>query len=143
VLVSACLAGVACRYDGTASPDPDVVRMVAAGRAVPICPEEAGGLPTPRPPAELRGGDGLAVLTGRARVVRADGTDVADAFVRGAQAAVELAGSRGARRAVLRARSPSCGVSASYQDGELRAGPGVAAAALGREGLELTESGGE
>ena len=143
VLVSACLAGRPCRYDGTPSPDPEVVRMVAEGRAVAICPEEAGGLPTPRPPAELSGGDGLAALEGRARVVRFDGTDVTDAFVRGAAAAVELAVARGCHKAMLRAHSPSCGVSASYQDGELRPGPGVAAAALAREGLQLSESGGE
>jgi uncharacterized protein YbbK (DUF523 family) len=99
-------------------------------RLIPICPEVCGGLSTPRSPAERQGD----------RVVTHDGHDVTDAYQRGAEAAVQLAHAVGARRAVLKARSPSCGASQVY-DGTftrtLRAGEGVTAAALRAAGIEV------
>ncbi len=142
ILVSACLAGIPCRYDGGSSPDPEIQKMVAEGVAVPICPEVAGGLPVPRPPAEISGGDGRDVLEGKARVLREDGVDVTEAFVRGAFRALALAQRLGARRAILKARSPSCGVSSIHDGsftGALREGMGVTAALLWKEGFELEE----
>jgi uncharacterized protein YbbK (DUF523 family) len=79
VLVSACLAGRACRFDGSANPDDAIAGMVASGRAVLVCPEVDGGLGTPRPRSEIVGGDGSDVLAGRARVVTEAGVDVTDA----------------------------------------------------------------
>ena len=76
-VVSACLAGEPCRYDGGCSPCPAVQRLIRAGQALPVCPETLGGLPTPRVPSEIRGGC----------VVAKDGTDVTDAFTRGAEEA--------------------------------------------------------
>src|ERR687892_309192 len=76
VVVSACLAGRACRFDGSANPDDFVAHLVASGRAVLVCPEVDGGLGTPRPPAEIVGGDGAGVLAGTARVVTREGADV-------------------------------------------------------------------
>ncbi len=111
VLVSACLAGVRCRYDGGACPDPAVVDLVRRGRALPVCPEQLGGLPTPRRPAEIRGGAGADVLEGRARVVTASGADVTDAFLRGAEETLRLARLSGAEGAILKARSPSTAAS--------------------------------
>lgn len=140
VLVSACLAGVRCRYDGGACPDPAVVDLVRRGRALPVCPEQLGGLPTPRRPAEIRGGAGADVLEGRARVVTASGADVTDAFLRGAEETLRLARLSGAEGAILKARSPSCGVGAVYDGsftGRLRPGDGVAAALLRRAGITL------
>lgn len=140
VLVSACLAGCACGYDGSASRDDAVSRLVEAGRAVLVCPEEDGGLGTPRPPAEIVGGDGRDVLAGRARVVNSYGEDVTDAYLAGARQALDEARRVGATTAILKARSPSCGKAAIY-DGSfsrtLRAGDGVTVALLESEGITV------
>lgn len=143
MLISACLAGRACRFDGSANTDDWVSRLVAQGRAVLICPEVDGGLGTPRPPAEIVGGDGGDVLEGNARVETADGRDVTDAYLRGARRALQTARRAGVGVAVLKARSPSCGRGAIY-DGSftrsLAVGDGVTAALLQRNGVRvLTE----
>jgi uncharacterized protein YbbK (DUF523 family) len=140
-LVSACLLGLPCRYDGGNCPVPALQRLAAHGRAIPICPEVAGGLPVPRPPAEIRGGDGSDVLDGQARVVREDGTDVSGEFVAGARAALHLAHRCGITRAVLKANSPSCGVGLIYDgtfSGQLTGGDGVTAALFKREGIAVS-----
>ncbi|MFF8773160.1 DUF523 domain-containing protein [Kitasatospora sp. NPDC015120] len=140
VLVSACLAGVPCRYDGRARTARVVEDLVAGGRAVVVCPEGAGGLPTPRPAAEIVGGDGADVLDGRARVVDAAGTDCTEEFTAGARAALAAAEASGARRALLTARSPSCGCGQVYDGtfgGTLRPGDGVTAALLRRAGIAV------
>ncbi len=146
VCVSACLLGLRCRYDG-ASREDAALRAAFAGRPLlPVCPEQLGGLPTPRPPAEIRPCAGAAlatgadVLAGRARVIRPEsGEEVTDAFVRGAERAAAIALHCGARRAVLKSRSPACGVSAHYERGRLVPGEGVFAAALRAAGLSLEE----
>jgi uncharacterized protein YbbK (DUF523 family) len=140
VLVSACLAGRACRFDGSANPDDFVARLVASGRAVLVCPEVDGGLGTPRPPAEIVGGSGGDVLAGRARVVTSDGTDVTDAYVAGACRALAMAERSGAKIAVLKARSPSCGHEEIYDgtfSGRTRPGDGVTAALLRAHGIDV------
>ena len=141
LLISACLLGVACNHEGRGSPRAVVDELARHYRLVPVCPEVLGGLPTPRAAAELRGGDGADVVAGTgARVVNIEGVDVTAAYRRGAEAAVEVAVAVGAERAVLKARSPSCGSSAVY-DGtfsrRLVPGRGVAAAALAAAGLEV------
>jgi uncharacterized protein YbbK (DUF523 family) len=117
-----------------------VQRLSEGARLVPICPEVVGGLGTPRDAAEIVGGDGAAVLDGTARVITAAGADVSAAYRRGAAAAVDLARAVGATRAVLKARSPSCGSDAVY-DGSftrtLQAGAGVTAAALRAAGIDV------
>ncbi|AUY54148.1 DUF523 domain-containing protein [Streptomyces sp. CB01881] len=141
VLVSACLAGVPCRYDGRAKTSEAAVGLVEDGRAVVVCPEVAGGLATPRPAAEIVGGDGADVLDGRARVVDATGADCTEAFLDGARQALAAAEAAGARRALLMARSPSCGCGQVYDgsfDRTLRAGDGVTAALLRRAGVVVT-----
>jgi uncharacterized protein YbbK (DUF523 family) len=130
ILVSACLLGVRCNHAGAASPSAAVVALSSRHRLVPICPEVAGGLPTPRPAAELVD----------RRVLTAHGDDVTEAYSRGAAAAVALARSIGAVRAVLKARSPSCGCHEVYDGTFSRrrvAGVGVAAAALSAAGFEV------
>jgi uncharacterized protein YbbK (DUF523 family) len=140
VLVSACLAGHACRFDGSSNGDDRVGRLVAEGRAVLICPEMDGGLGTPRPRAEIVGGDGSDVLRGTARVMTEQGRDVTGAYVEGARRALEASQSSGAKVAILKARSPSCGNGAIY-DGtfsrSLVAGDGVTAALLRDNGIEV------
>ncbi|AIN60813.1 DUF523 domain-containing protein [Pseudomonas soli] len=141
VLVSACLLGQPVRYDGRASGHPDVLqRWQAEGRVVPLCPEVAGGLPTPRPPAEIPGGQGGAVLDGQAQVLTVTGDDVSDAFLAGARLALELVRRHGIRVAVLKSGSPSCGNLQIYDgsfSGVKVAGEGVTTALLRREGVQV------
>ena len=140
VLISACLAGRACRFDGTGALQDEVARLVAEGRAVLVCPEVDGGLGTPRPPAEITGGDGTDVIEGRARVVTEAGDDVTEQYLRGARRALAVAERTGARAAILKARSPSCGKDAIY-DGtfsrSLAEGDGVTAALLRKSGITV------
>ena len=143
VLVSACLAGIPVRHDGSSNRRSVVAELVAQGRAVLVCPEVDGGLGTPRPAAEISGGDGHDVLEGRARVLTGEGADVTEAYVAGARKALEAARAAGAEVAILKARSPSCGRDLIY-DGThsrtLAAGDGVTAALLRANGIRvLTE----
>jgi len=140
-LISACLLGQNCRYDGASKPAAAVIAQVAIWQAagdqvVAVCPEELGGLGTPRPAAELRGGDGHAVLAAAARVERVgDGGDVTAAFAAGARAAAAQAPE--ALSAVLKANSPSCGCGRTEIDGQRRLGDGVFAALLRQRGVAV------
>lgn len=139
-LVSSCLAGISCRWDGRNCLRDEIRKLVAEGKAIAICPEELGGLRTPRPPAEIVGGDGHDVLDGKAKVVNKFGRDVTNEFIKGAQESLRIAKQTRARRAILKARSTSCGFDQIY-DGtfshKLRKGSGVACAALRRAGIEV------
>lgn len=139
VLVSRCLLGHPVRYDGGShGPLSLLQRWQIEGRIVALCPEVAGGLPTPRPPAEIPGGQGAAVLDGERLVLTRDGHDVTAAFRLGAETALALVREHGIRIAVLKARSPSCGNRENY-DGSFSGvrvpGEGVTAAALRRAGV--------
>lgn len=131
ILVSACLLGTLCRYDGASRPCGELARLEVLGhRLIPVCPEVMGGLPTPRPPAEICG----------QRVVTREGADVTAAYRRGAEAVLELARLTGAEAAVLKERSPSCGSGAVYDgtfSGTLTAGWGVAAGLLREQGIRV------
>ncbi len=137
VLVSACLLGRRCRYDGRHSEDEALSRELSAKgeRAVAFCPEEEGGLGTPRPRAWIRR-SAAAVLDGTGRVVTEEGHDVTKGFLHGAQRALEVCREQGINRAYLKERSPSCGVRNTHVDGELVQGPGLTAEVLRREGVE-------
>lgn len=138
--MSACLAGINCKYHGGHNLDHEIRRMVAEGKAIPVCPEQLGGLPTPRAPAEMQGGDGRAVLAGRARVVTKDGEDVTEAFVKGARETLALSELSGAGEAILKEGSPSCGSSRVYDgtfSGASLPGEGVTAALLRQAGLRV------
>ncbi|MFS0825392.1 2-thiouracil desulfurase family protein [Pseudomonas phoenicis] len=141
VLVSACLLGRPVRYDGRASGYPDLLqRWQAEGRVVPLCPEVAGGLPTPRPAAEIPGGQGGQVLDGQARVLTEAADDLTAAFLAGAERALALAREHGITLAVLKAGSPSCGNRLTYDgsfSGVKVSGEGVTAALLRREGVRV------
>ena len=106
-----------------------------------VCPEEDGGLGTPRPAAEIQGGDGSDVLEGRARVVTKAGVDVTEEYVVGARIALDRARSAGATTAILKARSPSCGKGCIYDGTFTRTaqdGDGVTAALLAQHGIQVT-----
>jgi len=104
---SACLLGYHCRYDGRTSPSAALLKQAAIEEALAICPEELGGLPTPRPPADLCGGDGFDVLDGKARVLNQDGRDVTDAFIKGAYAALKKLRENNIDTCFLKDKSPS------------------------------------
>jgi uncharacterized protein YbbK (DUF523 family) len=139
VLVSACLLGRECRYDGRSNTDrPLQDELRESGRTpVPFCPEEEGGLSTPRPPAWIESGDAGRVLDGRARLVTDAGTDVTENFVAGAERALALCRARSIRHAYLKERSPSCGVCNTHVAGEVADGPGVTTELLTRSGIEV------
>jgi uncharacterized protein YbbK (DUF523 family) len=130
ILASACLVGLACRYDGTATPHPEILRLAALGRVVAVCPEVLGGLPVPREPVELRAGQALC----------RSGVDCSEAFRVGAHLALDLALAKGCRLAVLKSRSPSCGAGSIYDgtfSGRLVPGDGVLAALLKARGIQV------
>ena len=130
LLISACLLGCACRYDGKSKPHPLAVELARRGLAVPVCPEQLGGLPTPRKPSERQGD----------RVVMADGRDVTAEYRRGAEEALHLARLYGCTAAVLKERSPSCGKGQIYDGtftGTLTAGDGVTAELLTAGGIKV------
>ncbi len=130
IIVSACLAGLTTNYLGGSWPHPTVINLVREGRAIPVCPEQLGGLSTPRTPAERIG----------KKVVAKDGTDVTHQFTKGAEEVARLIEITGAKTAILKANSPSCGVGRTY-DGTfsdtLKKGDGVTAQLLRSMGLEL------
>lgn len=140
ILVSACLCGVSCRYDGSSAPCEEALDLLRKGQALLVCPEQLGGLSTPRPPVEIKGWDGMDVLRNAAKVVTADGVDVSAYYLRGAEETVRLAKLVGVERAMLKDKSPSCGCGVIYDGsftGRLRQGNGVTAAALRAAGFAV------
>lgn len=133
ILVSACLLGAACKYSGSDNFCPKVAALVKDYHLVPVCPEQLGGLPTPRTPAERQGN----------RVITKDGQDITAAYHRGAQEAWKLAKLFGCDTAILKARSPSCGAQGIYDGtftGTVIPGSGVTAELLRDAGIRvLTE----
>ena len=130
ILISACLLGVRCRYDGGSKPQEPILRLMEKYTLIPVCPEQLGGLPTPRLPSERIG----------AQVVMKDGTDVTAAYRRGAEEVLRLARLFGCRRAVLKERSPSCGSGAVYDGtftGTVIPGDGVTAQLLKANGIQV------
>ena len=130
LLISACLLGVGCRYDGGRVKKVDIEPLSERFELIPICPEIMGGLPTPRTPSERVG----------ERVLMKDGKDVTDNFMRGAEEAYLVADSLGAKIALLKERSPSCGKGKIYDgsfSGRLIDGDGVAAEYLNARGITV------
>ena len=139
IIVSACLAGCRTRYDGCSRPDVEIVRMVEAGEAIAVCPEQLGGLSTPRPKSEITDqGDGSDVLDAGAAVVDSNGRDVTGEFIRGAYEVLRIARTFAINQAILKDRSPSCGTSRIYKRGDLVSGKGVSTALLERNGIQVT-----
>lgn len=144
LLVSRCLGGAKCRYNGEGKPNPAVIeflRGLQEGRDyVFICPETAGKLPIPRLPGEISGGDAAKVWAGTAKVQNPEGADYTPGFIAGAEAACQTAERTHATTALLKEKSPSCGVHLVHNgdfDGTTVPGLGVAAYALARQGVRL------
>lgn len=130
LLISACLLGLPCRYDGASKPQPRVEALAARHELIPVCPEQLGGLPTPRHPSECRDG----------RVMMNTGADVTAQYRRGAECALALYRLLGCEAAILKERSPSCGHGEIYDGsftGTLTAGDGVTAALLAQNGIPV------
>ncbi len=130
ILVSACLLGLRCRYDGQSKPSAAVLALGEKHTLVPCCPEQLGGLPTPRSPSEWRG----------ERIVNRAGEDVTAQYLRGGEEAVKLARTLGCGSAVLKERSPACGSREIYDgsfSGVLLPGEGSAARALRAAGIPV------
>ncbi len=140
IIVSACLTGALCRYDGGHRLDEKVLRLSMEDEHVPLCPEQMGGLTTPRQPSEIIGGDGDDVLDGRARVVDAEGKDVTAQFIKGAKEGLAIAKRIDVKKAVMKEKSPSCGVHRIYRNGILVSGKGVLTALLLREGIRVVSN---
>jgi len=141
ILVSACLLGVNCKYDGSNNLNKNVLRFLSdKGGFIAVCPELLGGLSIPRGPYEITGGTGKEVNVRRASVRSDKGGDVTEEFLRGAAEALMIAEQNGVRLAILKARSPSCGVGRIY-DGTFSGiqieGDGVTAALFRKKGIKL------
>lgn len=140
IIASACLTGVRCRYDGRHRLDEKVLKLSMEEELVPLCPERMGGLTTPRRPSEIIGGDGDDVLEGRARVVDAEGKDVTAQFIKGAMEGLAIAKRIDVKKAIMKEKSPSCGVHRIYRNGILVSGKGVLTALLLREGIGVVSN---
>lgn len=130
ILVSACLVGVNCRYDGTGKLDPELLDLFVRGEAIPVCPEVMGGLSTPRTPAE-RVGD---------KVIDYNGKDVTKEFTLGAEKTLEMALENKVKLAIMKSKSPSCGLGIIYDGTHTRTvteGNGMAVDLLLANGIEV------
>ncbi|HWT74531.1 MAG TPA: DUF523 domain-containing protein [Mobilitalea sp.] len=137
-LVSACLTGYNCRYDGKNSENNKITELVRQGKAIAVCPEQLGGLPTPRACCEI-----IANNDGTEKVMTKDGLDLIIEFMDGALKTLEIAKAKGIKRAIFKSKSPSCGCGQIYDgtfSGVLIEGNGLAAELLIKNGIEvLTE----
>lgn len=139
-LVSACLAGLHTRYDGTSCGKKYFKSLIARRRAFPVCPEQLGGLPTPREPIWLRGGDGEALLKGKAKAVGKSGRDYTQNLLRGAKEVLKIAKMLDVKGAFLKDGSPSCGYSFIKAGNKNVKGKGVTATALEKAGIKLVDT---
>ncbi|MEJ6949673.1 2-thiouracil desulfurase family protein [Natronospora cellulosivora (SeqCode)] len=133
ILISACLLGSNCRYNGSNCFNTQLNDLVKNYEVKTICPEVAGNLTTPRSPAEIKGGNGKSVLNGKAIVVTKDGVDLTKHFLCGARKVLQGVETKDIDFAILKERSPSCGVNEIYNgdfDGTVEKGPGVSTAYL-------------
>ena len=139
ILISSCLLGIKCRYDGGHSRSEEIIEKAQEIQFIPICPEQLGGLPTPRAPSYIVKGDGKGVLSGHARVIDSLGKDVTEAFMKGAQESLKLVQLTGTTKAIVKDKSPSCGLHTPYCETGTGYGLGVAAALLLNAGITIIE----
>jgi uncharacterized protein YbbK (DUF523 family) len=144
-LVSACLCGICSRFDGKGASDDQITDLVKKGKGIPICPEELGSLPVPRPPAEIKKRDGKGVLSlppllagyPKSKVISRYGEDFTPFFLRGAFASLVIAKRFKIKKAILKQESPSCGSGWIKREGKRVKGNGVTTALFKREGIKV------
>lgn len=133
ILVSACLFGEDCKYNGGNNFNSLLKQLLKDQKVLLICPEQLGGLPTPRTPAEIQEGDGKDVLAGKSWVINKNGDNITSNFIKGARLTLAKAKTENISLAILKSNSPSCGVNKIY-DGtfstQLKTGDGVTTALL-------------
>ena len=137
ILISACLLGMNCKYNGGNNFNEKALELVKTGQAIPICPEQLGGLTTPRKPSEIKN------INGETHVINIENIDVTDNFVRGANEVLELAKKLNVEKVILKSKSPSCGKGKIYSgnfDGELVNGNGILAQLLIDNNIEVISS---
>lgn len=140
IIVSACLVGTQCKYSGGSNTHQGVLAYLHGKDWVSVCPEQLGGLPTPRTPAEIQGGSGEDVLQSRVKVMTETGEDVTGSFIKGAEQTLKIAQMIEAKEAVLKQRSPSCGCRQIYDgsfQGKCKDGQGVTAVLLQKHGIRV------
>ena len=140
-LVSACLCGLNCRYNGLSSYNDRVKALYDRGNCIAVCPEHLGNLPIPREPHEIINGEGKDVLNGIARIMSKDGTDSTNEFIDGAKKTLEIAKLMNVDTAILKSRSPSCGLGQIYDGSfnhKLRMGNGITAELLKQNGIKIS-----
>ncbi len=137
IVLSACLAGLHTRYDGSSRPHPLMEALRAKGVLVPVCPEILGGLGIPRVPCRFCGGDGAAVLRGEASIIDTNGTDRTSAFLRGGEETARVVELISPDLIIFKEGSPSCGIRRVDIEGNKQQGCGVATALLERSGIPI------
>lgn len=140
ILVSACLLGHNCKYNGGNNKNLELIDLLKDKKIISVCPEELGGLPTPRLACEIINGTGKDVLEGNSKVLNKAGLDVTNNFLAGAKETLAEALKTGANYAILKSRSPSCGVNYIYDgsfSSNLRPGDGVTTALLRKHGIKV------
>lgn len=138
ILVSACLLGLNTKYNGDSNCSDLISMYMSLGKFIPVCPEQLGGLPTPRPPSEISCGSGHDVLYGGKKVISIDGNDVTRQFINGAREVLKIARDFHVKYAILKEKSPSCGSTQIYDgtfSGRAQPGEGVTAALLRENGI--------
>ena len=138
VLVSSCLAGINCRYDGANCQDEEILKMWRRGQACPVCPERLGGMSTPRLASRIERGSGEDVLLGKSSVINIAGENVTRFFLFGAWQTLKIVRELNIKRALFKKHSPSCGLGKIYGKNRLVQGDGVCASLLLREGVSIT-----
>ena len=140
-LISACLLGMRCNWSGNDNKNDRAIELSKVETLIPVCPEQLGGLATPRAPQEIQGGTGEDVLDNACRVLNKNGEDVTTEFIRGAEETLEIVRQLNIKEFIARSRSPSCGCGRVY-DGTFRDrlidGDGVTTALLRRSGIRIT-----
>jgi uncharacterized protein YbbK (DUF523 family) len=140
ILVSACLVGVDCKYNGGNNNNDNVLEYIKDKSYIIVCPEQLGGLPTPRIPSEIVNGEGIDVINEKARVMNKEGKDVSSNFIKGAYETLKIAKLYNCKKAILKSKSPSCGNKHIYDgsfEGNIKNGMGVTASILTKEGIKV------
>jgi len=139
-LISACLCGINCAWNGKSKISPKILELVKSGEFIPVCPEQLGGLSTPRIPQEIQGGSGEDVLAGKCKVINKEGKDVTAQFVRGAEETLKIAKLTGAKKFIAKSKSPSCGCGKIYDgtfSGRIIKGDGETTKLLKKNGIKV------
>ena len=140
ILVSACLLGINCKYNGDNNKNDKVEEYLKDKQFIVVCPEQLGGMSTPREPSEIIKFDGNAVIEGKTSVINNKRLDVTKKFKQGAQEALKIANLYDSKKAILKEGSPSCGSNCIYDGtftGKKIPGVGVTAALLKKNGIEV------